>query len=291
MQSEFIEISDELFLQFGKMITERYGIKMPLEKKIMFQARLQRRLRELDIYSFDEYASRLFTDTNDSTEFDLLADFISTNKTEFFREKDHFDFLNSDIFPEYLKNTGSSFFPELKLWSSGCSSGQEAYSIGIQLEEFMRENGVSFDYSILATDISGKMLKLAKEAVYPMSQVEGMPIELKHRYFLKSKSDNDQKVRVVKEIREKVRVGYLNLMDGLYPFQTQFDVVFLRNTLIYFDLKVQLKVLTKVLHSLKTGGYLFIGHSESLINLHLPIRSIAPSVYIKTNTEGYESNE
>jgi chemotaxis protein methyltransferase CheR len=103
---------------------------------------------------------------------------------------------------------------------------------------------------------------------------------------LKSKNSKDAKVKVVKAIREKVRVGYLNLMDGLYPFDAQFDAVFLRNTLIYFDHKIQLKVLTKVLSSLKTGGYLFIGHSESLINLHLPIKSIAPSVYIKINTEG-----
>ena len=138
----------------------------------MFQSRLQRRLRELDIHSFDEYAARLFTNSNESTEFDLLADYISTNKTEFFREKDHFDFLNSVIFPEYLKNSRSALFPQMKIWSAGCSSGQEAYSTGIQLEEFMRENEVRFDYSIMATDISGKMLKVAKEAVYPMSQVE-----------------------------------------------------------------------------------------------------------------------
>ena len=284
--SDFIEISDELFLQLGRMITERFGIKMPLEKKIMLQTRLRRRLRELDIHSFDEYAARLFTNSNESTEFDLLADYISTNKTEFFREKDHFDFLNSVIFPEYLKNSRSALFPQMKIWSAGCSSGQEAYSTGIQLEEFMRENDVRFDYSIMATDISGKMLKAAKEAVYPMSQVEEMTLGLKRRYFLKSKNEKDPKVRVIKQIRDKVRIGYVNLMDGWYPFQTQFDIIFLRNTLIYFDPKVQLKVLVKILNSLKTGGYLFIGHSESLINLHLPIRSIAPSVYIKINTEG-----
>jgi len=286
VKSEFIEISDELFLQVGKMITERYGIKMPLVKKVMFQARLQRRLHELDIRSFDEYAARLFNDSNDSPEFDLLADFISTNKTEFFREKEHFNFLNGNIFPEYLKIFTSNPLSPFKFWSAGCSSGQEAYSFGIQLEEFMRLNGVRFDYSILATDISGKMLKLAREAVYPMSQVDELPVELKHRYFLKSKETKDPKVRVIKEIRKKVKVGYMNLIDGLYPFQMQFDVIFLRNTMIYFDSKVQFNVLIKVLDSLKSGGYLFIGHSESLINLHLPIKSIAPSVYVKINTEG-----
>jgi len=285
MQSGFIEISDELFLQVGKMITERYGIKMPLEKKIMFQARLQRRLCELDIDSFDEYALRLFADRNQSTEFNLLADFISTNKTEFFREKEHFRFLTENILPGYLKNGTSTLYPGPNFWSAGCSSGQEAYSIGIQLEEFMRTLGIRFDYSILATDISGRMLRAAKAAVYPLSQVDEIAIELKHRYFLKGKNTNDRKVRVIKEIRDKVKVGYLNLIDSRYPFRVQFDVIFLRNTLIYFDPKVQLKVLTKVLDNLKIGGCLFIGHSESLINLNLPIQSIAPSVYIKTNTE------
>jgi len=285
VKSEFIEISDELFLRFGKMITGRYGIKMPPEKKIMFQARLQRRLRELNIDSFDEYAAMLFSDSNESTEINLLADFISTNKTEFFREKEHFRFLTENILTEYFINNTSSLFPTVNLWSAGCSSGQEAYSAGIQFEEFMRYHGIRFDYSILATDISGRMLRLAKEAVYPMSQVDEISLELKHRYFLKSKNVKDPKVKVIKAIREKVKVGHLNLMDGLYSFDAPFDVIFLRNTLIYFDPGVQLKVLTKVLDSLKTGGYLFIGHSESLINLHLPIRSIAPSVYVKINTK------
>jgi chemotaxis protein methyltransferase CheR len=286
VRSEFVEISDELFLQVGKMITERYGIKMPAEKKVMFQSRLQRRLHELDIHSFDEYAVRLLDDIADSSEIDLLADFITTNKTEFFREKEHFNFLHEIVFPEYLKNGTFDRFPQLKLWSAGCSSGQEAYSIGIQLEEFMRKSGVRFDYSILATDISRKMLRLARDAVYPMSQVSELSIELKYRYFLKSKNTRDPKVRVIKEIREKVRVGSMNLMEGSYPFHNQFDIIFLRNTLIYFDPKVQLKVLIGVLDCLKIGGYLFIGHSESLINLNLPIRSISPSVYLKTNIEG-----
>ena len=252
----------------------------------MFQARLQRRLNELDIHSFDEYALKLFDDSIGSTEFELLADLISTNKTEFFREKEHFHFLNANVFPEYLKNNTTNLFPQLKFWSAGCSSGQEAYSFGIQLEEFMRMHGVRFDYSILATDISARMLKSAKEAIYSMSQVDGMPLELKHRYFLKSKNTKEPKVRVIKEIRDKISVANMNLMDGYYLFNMQFDIIFLRNTLIYFDSKVQLQVLTKVLNNLKTGGYLFIGHSESLINLPLPIRSIAPSVYIKSNTEG-----
>ena len=280
---EFIEISDKLFLQLGKMITERYGIKMPPEKKIMFQSRLQRRLRELDIHSFDEYASKLLNDQTGSSEFSLLADYISTNKTEFFRERDHFEFITNQILPDLLDK--SQHLSHLNIWSAGCSSGQEAYSIGITLEEFMRLNGVCFNYSIVATDISVRMLKSAKEAIYPMAQVDHLSLELKKRYFLKSKIIKELKVRVIKDIREKVNVAYLNFMDVSYPLNMLFDVIFLRNTLIYFSHEVQLKVLTKVIKSLNTGGYLFIGHSESLINMHLPLKSIAPSVYIKTNTE------
>ena len=282
LKSEFIEISDELFLKLGKMITDRYGINMPIDKKIMFQARLQRRLRELEIYSFDEYASKLLSDNGKSPEFDLLPDFISTNKTEFFREKGHFDYISDQILPEFMKNAASTQLHQLNIWSSGCSSGQEAYSIAVTMEEFMRLKGFRFGYSVIATDISGRMLKELREAIYPMAQISEIPMEIRHRYFLKSKNMIEPKVRVIKEIRNNVKLAYLNLMDNSYSFNTSFDIIFLRNTLIYFSSEVQKKVLTKVLENLKEGGYLFIGHSESLINMDLPIHSIAPSVYIKT---------
>jgi chemotaxis protein methyltransferase CheR len=266
------------------MITEKYGIKMSAEKKIMFQARLQRRLRELDIKSFDEYARRLFTTEHDSVEISILADYISTNKTEFFREKEHFQFITVHVLQEIFCEKQTNSFFQLKLWSAGCSSGQEAYSMAITLEEFMRLRNFRFDYSIVATDISGRMLKTARQAVYPMSQVEEIPLEVKKRYFLKSKSLIDQKVRIVKNLRDRVKPAYLNLMDNVYVLDTQFDLIFLRNTLIYFEHQIQQQVLTKILDKLKIGGYLFIGHSESLINMNLPISSIAPSVYVKINT-------
>lgn len=284
MKSELIQISDELFLKLGRMITEKYGIKMSAEKKIMFQARLQRRLRELDIKSFDEYARRLFTTEHDSVEISILADYISTNKTEFFREKEHFQFITDHVLQEIFCEKQTNSFFQLKLWSAGCSSGQEAYSMAITLEEFMQSRNFRFDYSIVATDISGRMLKTARQAVYPMSQVEEIPLEVKKRYFLKSKSLIDQKVRIVKNLRDRVKPAYLNLMDNVYVLDTQFDLIFLRNTLIYFEHQIQQQVLTKILDKLKIGGYLFIGHSESLINMNLPIRSIAPSVYVKINT-------
>jgi chemotaxis protein methyltransferase CheR len=283
MKSDFIQISDELFLKLGNLITERFGIKMPAEKKIMFQARLQRRLLELEINSFDEYAKILLNANLDSPELSVLADYISTNKTDFFRENDHFTFITNLILPDYLNIKSNLKDSKLKIWSAGCSNGQEAYSIAITLEEFSQLKKMSINYSILASDISVRMLKCAKDAIYPISNTEMIPLELKHRYFLKSKNQKDQKVRVIKYIRDKVTPVYLNLMDNNYRLENEFDVIFLRNTLIYFRQYIQQEVLIKVLSNLKTGGYLFIGHSESLINMNLPIRSIAPSIYVKIN--------
>lgn len=281
MNTDFIEISDELFLKVGKMITERYGIKMSPEKKIMFQARLQPRLRELGLHSFEEYASRLFGENDTSAEFNLLADYISTNKTEFFREVDHFSFLFEKVLPEWTVKNKATTNLQFRGWSAGCSNGQEAYSMAIQIEEYSRLNNLSIDYSIVATDISGKMLRQAKEAIYPMAQIESIPLDVKFRYFLKGKETQAMKVRVIKEIRDRIQVGYHNLMDEAYPFDEQFDVIFIRNTLIYFDPQTQFKVLVKLIDRLKKGGYLLIGHSESLINLPLPIQAVAPSVYLK----------
>ncbi len=284
IKSEIIQISDELFLRLGKMITERYGIKMSLEKKIMFQSRLQKRLHELHIQSFDEYAERLLHPDGEPKELELLADYISTNKTEFFRENDHFLFLANQFLPEFLGEV-KPHRAQLKIWSAGCSSGEEAYSIAITLEEFMRQKGARFDYSILATDISLRMLRTAKDAIYPLSRIDEISLELRKKYFLRSKDTKNKRVRIIKDLRDKVRPAYHNLVDPVLELDELFDVVFLRNTLIYFDKDTQLKVLSGVIKNLKPGGYLFIGHSESLINMSLPIRLIMPSIYRKAGVE------
>lgn len=281
MKSDIIQIQDDLFLKLGKLITQKYGIKMPIEKRIMFQSRMQRRLKELDMSSFEEYADKLLNSSGENEEFTIMADYISTNKTEFFRENAHFDFLSRTILPQFHGRLPTYRIPLLNIWSAGCSSGQESYSISITIEEFIRSSGFKLGYSITATDISTRMLKTAKEAIYSMALVEEIPMDLKQKYFLKGKELNDSKVRVAKEIRDRVRFSYLNLMDDSYQFKGDFNVIFLRNTLIYFEPKVQIQVLTKVLDRLTEGGFLFIGHSESLINMNLPIQSIAPSVYVK----------
>lgn len=281
VKSDIIQISDDLFLKLGKMITEKYGIKMPIEKKVMFQSRMQKRLRELSLESFEQYAAVLLDTRNKMDEFTLMADYISTNKTEFFRENAHFDFLTQVVLPQIRSTAQVLPMPALGIWSAGCSSGQESYSISITIEEYMRSKGLKLPYFIISTDISAQMLKIGREAIYPMAMVEDISMELKQKYFLKSLGHKDPKAKVAREIREKVSFSYLNLMDEIYSLKDHFNIIFLRNTLIYFAPAVQKQVLRKVLERLVEGGYLFIGHSESLINMNLPIRSVAPSVYIK----------
>ena len=146
VKSEIIQISDDLFLKLGKMITERYGIKMTIEKKVMFQSRLQKRLRELNMFSFDEYAGKLLNANGGTEEFSVMADLISTNKTEFFRERAHFDFLTDLVLPQFQKQMPHYRIPQLNIWSAGCSSGQEAYSVAITIEEFIRSSGFNLSY-------------------------------------------------------------------------------------------------------------------------------------------------
>ena len=254
---------------------------MPIEKKIMFQSRLQKRLHELNLVSFEEYADKLMDVSGLTTEFSVLVDYISTNKTEFFRENTHFDFLTNTILPQFLRLDSAFRMPLINIWSAGCSSGQEAYSLAITIEEYIRFSGLKLGYFIKSTDISTRMLKIAKEAIYPMSQIDQITMDIKKRYFLKSKDNKEAKVKVMKEIRDNVSFDYLNFMDDDYQLTGDFHIIFMRNTLIYFEHAVQLKILTKVLDKLVDGGFLFIGHSESLINMNLPIKSIAPSVYVK----------
>lgn len=288
MRLEIVKISDDLFYRLGSLVTETYGIKMSPEKKIMFEARLQRRLLDLQIDSFDEYAKRFSDELTRQEELRAIADFISTNKTEFFREYEHFDLLKNTVLPDVFQGNESAG-KSVNIWSAGCSSGQEPYSIAMTVEEFIRVRNKTLNYQILATDISERMLRVAKKAVYPMSQVSGIPMDLKKQYMLKSKNSEDEKIRIVSSIREKVRIARLNLIEFFDFGPQKFDVVFLRNTLIYFSPEVQLSVLKGVIDNIRVGGYLFIGHSESLVNLDLPLTQVAPSVYMKIEkTKQYE---
>ncbi len=272
------KVSTSEFNRLSQYINVKYGIKLPPEKRVLVQSRLHKRLRELNLTSFEEYLNYLFSKKNNSEEEVQMMNVISTNKTEFFRESTHFDFLRSSILPDMLN--GRNGAEGLNIWSAGCSSGEEVYTIAMVLEEFFRTTGtVRTYYSILGTDLSTKVLGEAVDAVYTGNKAAGVPAELKKRYFLKSRKAGVDLLRVAPEIRNRVRFQRLNFMDKSYNLKIKFDIAFCRNVLIYFESDVQEAVINKICEFIKPGGYLFLGHSESISRLNVPLTQVRSALF------------
>jgi chemotaxis protein methyltransferase CheR len=272
------ELSVEDFNKLSNFIYHESGIKMPPIKRVMLQSRLQKRLKELKMTSFNEYCNYVFSKDGLNNEIIHMLDVVSTNKTDFFREPVHFDYLTSNVLPEFVRNSKS--VGNMKVWSAGCSSGEEPYTIAIVLFEF-KEKYPNFDFSIFATDISTKILQKAIDAIYKEEHVAGIPMDIKRKYLLRSKNRENATVRVRPELRSKVRFDRLNFMQNAYSINESFDVVFCRNVLIYFDRETQEKVLNKICTKINSGGYFFLGHSESIMNMDLPLRQIKPTIFQK----------
>ena len=266
------------FNRLSRFILDEFGIKLSPVKKTMLQGRLQKRLRALNINSYKEYIDFIFSNEGKSQELIHMIDVVTTNKTDFFRENNHFEFLQSHILPEFMAKTRGR--DTYRVWSAGCSSGEEPYTMAIVLQEFARENP-GFHYSIFATDISTQVLSKAASAIYPMERVNVVPMALKKKYFLKSKDKEKPSVRVVSELRNKVTFQRLNFMDNYYKIELKFDAIFCRNVLIYFDKTTQEKVISKQLLNLKKESHYFLGHSESIMNMQLPLKQIRPTVFKK----------
>lgn len=273
------ELSDSQFQHLSEFIHTNVGIKMPAEKRLMVQSRLANRLKVLGMNNYDDYLKFTFSNTaQGSEEIALMINAITTNLTVFFRENSHFEYLSNVVLPELAQKN----LKKVELWSAGCSSGQEPYTLSIVMQEFIRKNQNSInDYSILATDISSKVLDKAIDAVYPMNEVENLSYDIKKRYFLKSKNQENPTVRVKPETRQKVNFARLNFMDSSYPKTTQKNVIFCRNVLIYFDKKTQESVVRKLLEHLAPGGYLFLGHSETIFGMDLPLKTVGPTIFKK----------
>lgn len=270
------ELSNEQFARLENFINRETGIKMSSDKKVMVQARLKRRLKALSIPSFETYLDYLFGNSGNHSEIINVFDAISTNKTDFFRESIHFSFLKDHVLPEYKEKRKGSIF---KVWSAACSSGEEPYTLAMCIHEFLDLNP-SFDYSIYGTDISTLILKMATNAVYTEERVKpAVPEYLVQKYFMKNRDTVKRTFRIVPELRAKVSFNRLNFMDESYHIAGKFDVVFCRNVLIYFDRNIQEAVLQKICRNLKPGGYLFHGHSESLIGMDLPLKNVRPTIF------------
>lgn len=279
-----VTLNDAQFRRLSAFIEGEVGIKMPPAKRIMLESRLQKRLRALDLRSFDDYIAHVFE--QDQGELIHMIDVVTTNKTDFFREPDHFVFLRESVLPNAVANGWVGPRVPFRTWSAASSTGEEAYTMAIVMAEFQRGNP-GFDYRILGTDISTAVLATARNAVYPAHRIDPVEPALRKRYFLRSRNRDDELVRVRPELRSRVNFHRLNLMAPRFPIRDRFHVIFCRNVIIYFERPRQEALLRKLYEYLEPGGYLFLGHSETLAGMDLPVESVAPTVYRRPVAEVY----
>ena len=282
-------MSNREFKRFSEFIYARCGIKMPPVKKTMLTARLLKRLRELGLASYSKYYDYVSSSKGRSKELVKMIDVVTTNKTEFFREVEHFDFLAKSALPALTRSRRERSRRKLNIWSAGCSSGEEPYTLAMVLAEFFsttqplnHSTTRPLDqYAILATDISTQILARAKKAIYLKETVEPVPIMLRQKYLMRGKDSQDGLCRVVPELRHCISFRHLNFMDKDFGIRMRMDIIFCRNVVIYFDRQTQRKLFEKFYNQLVPGGYLFIGHSESLHGISEKFQNVGTTVYRK----------
>jgi chemotaxis protein methyltransferase CheR len=261
-----------------RLIYEQSGINLGPEKKTMVELRIKRRVRSLSLDSFVDYFAYLFGPHGHREELVHLLDVVSTNKTDFFREPEHFDFLIQKAVPELMSRNESG--RALQIWSAGCSTGEEPYTLAMVLQEYgLTHSG--FRFNVLATDLSTTVLAKAERGVFSLDVVQPVPGDLKRKYFMRSRDRDSKLVRVVPELRRMVEFRRLNFMDADFGLAEKVDVFFCRNVIIYFDRPTQQQIMLKLANQLLPGGYAFVGHSETLHDMNLPLVPIAPALYRK----------
>jgi chemotaxis protein methyltransferase CheR len=273
-------LSDKDFRRLSEIISSECGIKMPDTKKVMLEARLRKRLKALEIESYSKYCHYLFSKAGMDNELFHMIDVVTTNKTDFFREKVHFDYLVATAVPELLVRHGTGSAKKLTIWSAGCSTGEEPYTIAMVLKD-IKAYRHNFQFEVVATDISTKVLRKAARGIYEEARVSTIPMKFRKKYFMRSKDKEKRLVRIVPELRELVRFKRLNFMNEDYGFSEMPDIIFCRNVFIYFSRSTQERLLRRFYDYLTPGGYLFMGHCETLSQMRVPFVSVGSMVYKK----------
>ncbi len=268
--NSILKMDDTSFERLSKYITSEFGIKLPIVKKSMLESRLNKKVKSLGLETYSRFLDHIFNENGRNDLLDVV-DLITTNKTDFFREAAHFHFLTNNFLPNFPSNN-------LNIWSAGCSTGEEPYTIIMALEEYKKKN-VNLSYDILASDISLRVIQSAYNGIYSIDRLTEISNEMKKTYFLKSKS-NPAVARIKPIYRKKIKFKRINLMDNQFGInKTGFDVIFCRNVLIYFNKETQENVIRKLCKYLKPGGILFLGHSESIMGMNLPLKQLQPTTY------------
>jgi chemotaxis protein methyltransferase CheR len=269
-----ITITDREYEQLSDYIYRTCGITLGSQKKALIVSRLQNVLLQKSFGSFSDYYKYIVADkTGEATT--ALVDKITTNHTFFMREADHFEFFKDTVLP-HLAGTVKN--RDLRIWSAGCSSGEEPYTLAMIIQDYFGAEKQSWDTKVLATDISTAILDTAKKGEYPTQSVEALPVAWRNGYFKKT---DGEKSAVVDKIKNEVIFSAFNLMSPVFPFKKKFHVIFCRNVMIYFNAETKRVLIDKFYDALEPGGYLFVGHSESLNRDETKFKYIKPAIYRK----------
>jgi chemotaxis protein methyltransferase CheR len=260
------------------LVYRESGINLGSDKKTMVEIRIKRRLRDLGISSFGQYCDHVFAPEGRDSELVNLIDVITTNKTDFFREAAHFDYLVAKALPDLAVRKGSN--RKSLVWSAGCSTGEEPYTLAFVLSEYAQEY-IGFRFNVLATDICTAVLAKAATGIFKGESLKPVPQGLRRKYFMRSRDSQSDLFRVVPETRALIEFRRLNFMDADFGIADTPEIIFCRNVIIYFDRPTQVRLLEKLTRHLAPGGYFFAGHSESLQGMDLPLVPVAPAVYRK----------
>ena len=270
---EFI-FNENDFKYVRDLISERTGIVLADHKVDMVYGRLSRRLRELNLSTFDEYLSSL---KHDEQELIHFINALTTNLTAFFRESHHFDFMKSKLLPELIKKKRNK---RLRIWSAGCSSGEEPYTIAMTVRSILKDTR-SWDAKILATDLDSNMVMKASNGIYTEDRVNGLTKEDMRKWVNKGTGDHSSMVEMSDELKEMITFKQLNLMHD-WPMKGPFDIIFCRNVLIYFNKETQAMLFDRYADMLADDGHLFIGHSESMYKICDRFQLLGKTIYKKT---------
>ena len=276
-EQEF-EFTDRDFEFLRNIVTNHTGITLGGHKRQLVYGRLTRRLRQLGIATFDQYCAYVEQHLDD--ELGELVNAITTNLTSFFRENHHFEHLAGHALPDRMERAGLN--RRLRLWSAGCSTGEEPYSIAMTVAETLGSNLSVWDTRILATDIDSQVLARATSGVYPDERIEGIAPGRQRRWFKRGTGVNAAKVKVVEDLQSLIAFRQLNLVDAAWPMRGPFDIIFCRNVVIYFDKPTQKKLFSRYADLLAPDGYLYVGHSESLHGTSDRFKLIGRTIYQKT---------
>ncbi|SEM56763.1 chemotaxis protein methyltransferase CheR [Sphingomonas gellani] len=268
------KISPRNFNRLSAHIYDQAGIKMPASKQTMLEGRLRRRVRATGVADLNSYCDLLFDHDRVGAEALHLLNAVTTNKTDFFREPRYFDYLRQSILPA-LKTQGHR---RIRAWSAACSTGAEPYTMAMVFDDFAERQGGP-DYGVLATDLDTEVLETARRGVYPADMLDPVPAAMRDRYVMRPLQRGRGDVRIVPALRSAVGFARLNLMDARYPVGDPMDIIFCRNVLIYFDKPTQEKVVSRLCDQLRPGGWLLLGHSESIAGMDLPVKQVSNTVF------------